>query len=155
MLRVGARQQLFPLGFLPPVHGPRARAAFQEQVRFERWARRNRSRAMNADIQSGMIRASKAYNRVIVRSDFVEIQSRGGPRAFPRRWGGPSTSETATATDFLPESLVSFILNGESRGGVAVAACDTLSVTLTPNHFLPKYSETNQRTLVNNTQTVK
>ena len=28
--------------------------------------------------------------------------------------GGPSTE---TATDYLPESLVSFILNGESRGG--------------------------------------
>jgi len=32
----------------------------------------------------------------------------------------------------------SFILNGENCGGVAVAACDTLSVTLTPQPFPAK-----------------
>jgi len=41
----------------------------------------------------------------------------------------------------------SFILNGESLGGApsGVPACDTLSVI--PNHFLPKYSETNQQNI--------
>ena len=71
----------------------------------------------------------------------------GGAGRAPARQPLPLTS-------YLSHSSVLFWMERVVVVSLLLPVIRSLWLSL-PNHFLPKYSETNQRTLVNNTQTVK